>query len=218
MFLAQSTRPDLVFAVHLLSRFSTGCTQVHCNSLKRVLRYLRGKTDLGIRYSKTKNGKILLGYSDADFARDAETRRSTTGYIYLLAGGPISWCSRRQAMVTLSTTEAEYVAAAEAARELVWLRLLLSDVGCRCEEPTELRIDNQSAIKLVKNPEFHRRTKHIDNRYHFIREKYAEDRLVVTYVKSEEQCADFLTKPLLKEKFNVLLRSVGMYERSKALE
>lgn len=119
----------------------------------------------------------------------------------------------------LSTTEAEYVAASTATRELVWLRRLLSDIGCQCKMPTMLYIDNQSTIKLIKNPEFHKRTEHIDIQYHFLREKYYDKELNIKYVKSEDQCADFLTKALPKEKFNHLVELNGMcvYDM-KALE
>ena len=111
---------------------------------------------------------MLAGYSDADFANDVMTRRSVTGYLFTIGNNAITWSSQRQRLMTLSTTESEYVAAATAAKEVIWLRLLLSDLGCECKNATELYVDNQSAIRLVRNPEFHKRTKHIDIKYHFI--------------------------------------------------
>ena len=136
--------------------------------------------------------------------------RSTTSYDFLFSNGPISWCSQRQRLVSLSTTEAEYIAASTATRELVWLKQLLSDIGYQCDEPIRLEIDHQSTIKLVKNPELHKRSKHIDIHYHFIREKYHSKELDVKYVPSEEQCADFLTKAVACSKFMYLIDKIGM--------
>lgn len=129
----------------------------------------------------------MVGYSDADFASYVESRRSTTGYVFYLSNGPITWSSHRQKLVTLSTTEAEYVAASAATRGAMWLRKLLRDLGHSCVEATKLYVDNQSAIRLVKNPEFHKRTKTIDIRYHYIREKYESKDICVQYVPSEVQ-------------------------------
>lgn len=122
----------------------------------RIFAYLKGTIDYGIEYRSGGSEPELLGFSDADYASDIETRRSTTGYIFHLSNGPITWSSQRQKMVTLSTTEAEYVAAAAAAKEAKWLRKLLRDLRCLNEKETVLYIDNQSAIRLVKNPEFHK--------------------------------------------------------------
>ena len=163
------------------------------------MRYLKGTSKVGITYRNGGSDFNLVGYSDADFANDVETRRSTTGYIFELSNGPITWCSQRQKSVALSTTVAEYIAACEATKEATWLRLLLNDIGCQCTSPTIINIDNQSSIKLVKNPEFHKRTKHVDTRYHFIREKYQERAINVCYVPSELQLADILTKALPRE-------------------
>lgn len=208
IYLAQLTRPDIMYAVNLLSRYSTCYTETHWRAVKRVFRYLAGTTTLGIKYDAS--NLTLVAYADADYAGDVETRRSTTGYIFNLSGGPISWCSQRQKSVSVSTTEAEYVAASTAARELVWLRQLLNDLECQCEERSVLYIDNQSAIRLIKNPEWHKRTKHIDIHFHYVREKYEEQILNVKYVKTQDQYADFLTKALPKDKFVSLLKRIGM--------
>ena len=165
---------------------------------------------LGIKYQRSGDNIILKGYSDADYAGDTETRRSTTGYIFMISGGAVSWTSQRQSTTSLSTTEAEYVAASTACRELVWLRQLLCDVDCRCDQPSVLLVDNQSAIRLIKNPEFHKRTKRIDFQYHFIREKFVCGDLVVKYVNTSKQCADFLTKALCKKRLSALLEMIGV--------
>lgn len=168
--------------------------------------------DFGIKYQGHGDNVTLTGYSDADYARDTATRRSTTGYIFLMSGRAVSWTSQRQGIVSLSTTEAEYVAASTASKELVWLTRLLSDIECRCDQPSVLFVDNQSAIKLIKNPKFHERTKHIDIRYHFIRERFVRGDLTVKYVGTNEQCANFLTKALANERFLALLGMIEVCE------
>lgn len=122
----------------------------------------------------------------------------------MLNGGPVTWSSKRQRSVALSTTEAEYMAACEATKEIVWLRQLLHDVNISVDEASKLFVDNQSAIRLIHNPEFHKRTKHIDIRFHFIREQLHNKVIDVQYKCSEEQLADILTKPLLPERFRAL--------------
>ena len=152
----------------------------------------------------------LIGFSDADYAGDIETRRSTTGYVFYLANGAVSWSSQRQKLVTLSTNEAEYLAASVATRELVWLRKLLKDIGCPCAEETTLFVDNQSTIQLVKNPVYHKRTKHIDIRYHFVREKIESKDALVEYVPSEKQRANIFTKALPRERFRNLCEKLNL--------
>lgn len=145
-----------------------------------------------------------LGYSDSDYANDVDTRRSTTGFVFMLNGGPITWNSQRQRTVALSTTEAEYMAGCAAAKEAIWLRQLLSDIKETVGDATPLYIDNQSAIKIIHNPEFHKRTKHIDIRFHFIRERQQLGEIAGEYVCSDEQLADILTKPLPPDRFETL--------------
>ena len=130
--------------------------------------------------------------------------------MFSLANGPVTWSSRRQKMVTLSTTESEYVAASSAAKEAVWLRNMLSEIGHRCDSATVLYVDNQSAIKLTRNPEFYQRTKHIDVRYHHIREMVENAEIQIEYVPSAMQKADILTKAQPKEDFKRLRESMGM--------
>jgi len=122
----------------------------------------------------------------------------------------VTWSSKRQATVSLSTTEAEYIAASIATKEAIWLRNLLSDIGRRCENATTIMTDNQSAIKLIKNPEFHSRTKHIDVRYHFIREKFIKHEIDVKYIPSKNQLADIFTKGLPRDQFKHLVDEIGI--------
>ncbi|KAK9685566.1 hypothetical protein QE152_g37935 [Popillia japonica] len=159
MFAATVSRPDIMFAVNQVSRFLNNPGIEHWCAVKRILKYLQGTKNIGIRY----NGDLQLTiYSDADFAGDCDTRRSTTGYVSLLATGPVTWSSHRQKCVTKSTAEAEYIAASDAVAEIVWLRNFLKEIKISVSDSTPLYVDNQSAIKLMKNNEHHKRTKHID--------------------------------------------------------
>ncbi|UYV80029.1 hypothetical protein LAZ67_18001468 [Cordylochernes scorpioides] len=151
--------------------------QTHWTAIKNVFRYLKATPQLGILYASHQE---LTGYSDSDYARDIDSRKSTTGYIFMLNHGAVSWSSQKQSTVALSTTESEYIAACAATKEMVWLRRLLKDIGIKMDRPTVLNMDNQAAIKLVQNPEFHKRTKHIDVRYHYIRTKQEDDVLLPT--------------------------------------
>lgn len=165
MFLATATRPDIAFAVNNASRHLQDPKPCHWTAVKRIFKYIKGTCGFGTEF-KSQLPISLSIYSDADYAGDLDTRRSTTGSVIIIGGGPISWCSQRQATVALSTTEAEYVAASQTLKELIWVKQLLREVAPAVGVP-QLRIDNQSAIKLIRNPEFHKITKHIDIKYHF---------------------------------------------------
>lgn len=204
IFAAVVSRPDIAYAVGEVSRFLNCYDQTHWNAVKRIFKYLLGSMNYSIVYKGTSSSE-LIGYADADYARDINTRHSTSGYVFLMNGGAVTWSSQRQKSVSLSTTEAEYVAASSAVKEMMWIRQLLDDIGSSSLNPTELKLDNQGAIKLIKNPEYHKRTKHIDVKYHFIREKYDEGVVKPMYVSSELQLADLFTKPLPKPRFQKLL-------------
>lgn len=210
MFLAIISRPDIAFAVNSVSRFLNRHNVSHWNAVKRIFAYLLSTKNYGIQYKNSGSESSLIGYSDADFAGDVETRRSTSGYLFSLAHGPVTWLSQRQSLVTTSTTEAEYVAGATAARELIWLQYLMSDILEKQIVGTVLFIDNESAVKLTKNPEYHKRTKHIDIRHHFLREKNLSGELTVVLIKTEFQKADIFTKALSRDRFRYLCESIGM--------
>ena len=146
----------------------------------------------------------LLGYTDANWAGDVDTRRSTSGYIFKIADGVVSWRSKKQSTVAKSTTEAEYVALSQATQEAIWLRRLLSDLGCKADGPTLIKEDNQGAIQIARNPKFHNRTKHIDMTFHFIREKMASKDIKVEYCSTHDMIADIMTKALPKGRFEKL--------------
>ncbi|KAD5803210.1 hypothetical protein E3N88_14570 [Mikania micrantha] len=164
------TRPDIAFIVGVLSRFMQHPKQPHLHAVRRVLWYVKATLRLGVLFQR-EVVMCLVGYCDADYGDDPSSRRSTTGYVIKLGSGAISWCSRLQPTVSLSTTEAEYCSAAMAAQESTWLLRLLAELGQNIEEKMILWCDNVSAIKLAENPTFHARTKHIEVHYHYIREK-----------------------------------------------
>jgi len=200
LYASTKTRPDIAFAVNYVSRSVEEPTEEKIKDVKHILKYLNSNLNRGIQYKKNKNINLLQAYSDADFAGDIETRRSTTGYIIFLAGGPISWCSRKQPIIAQSTTEAEYVAAAECCKELIYLKTLLEELICE-EVHIELNIDNQSAISLIKNGIINKRSKHIDVKFRFIHE-LVKDRIIrLKYCPTSEQIADILTKPLAATNF-----------------
>ena len=207
MYLATCTRPDIAYAVGVLARFSSKPNQSHWTAVKCVLRYLKGTTGHGIVY---RGDSDVLGYSDADWAGDADDRKSTSGYLFLIAGGPVSWRSRKQSTVALSTAEAEYVALSIAAQECVWLRRLLSELGDPPRGPTTILEDNQSSIAMAKNPQFHGRAKHIDIKHHFVREQVSEGSIELQYCPSNEMFADILTKGLIQQQFATLRERAGI--------
>lgn len=203
LYLAVRTRPDIAFVVAAVAKFTSHPTQEHWTAVKRILRYLKGSQDVGIMYASG-NLTDIIGYCDADWAGDPEDRRSTSGYMFLLAGGPITWRSQKQKSVALSTAEAEYMALSSASQEVIWLRNLMLSCGQVLEKPTIIYEDNLPAIGLAKNPQFHGRAKHISIRYHFTREQVLEGTLELNYCKTDEMIADMLTKPLPKPKLSKL--------------
>lgn len=209
MYLAVCTRPDITYAVNYVSQFLEKPKERHWTMIKRIMRYIKGSLTLGIYYDATAKGGNLEVFSDADYASDQHTRRSVSGLVCKYSGGAIIWASRRQKRVSLSTTEAEYIAASEAAKDAIWLSQLHNKIAPLTTVPI-LRVDNVSAIKLTKNPSFHKRTKHIDVRFHYVRERVQEQQLKIEYVPSEEQAADILTKPIPRVQFEKLRRMLGM--------
>jgi len=210
MYLATCTRPDIAYAVGTLARFSSKPNQTHWVAAKRVLRYLKGTANLGIIFSGGDEPRSCVGYSDADWAGDKEDRRSTSGYIFQIAGGPVSWRSRKQDTVALSTAEAEYVALSSAAQECVWMRRLNTELGNPPQGPTTILEDNQSSIAMARNPQYHGRVKHIDIKHHFVREQVSSGTIELKYCPTNEMLADMLTKGLAQQQFCLLRAKAGM--------
>ena len=183
----------------------------HWTAAKRILRYIKGTIDYGITFDGKKETEIHLnGYVYADWGSNPNGRKSQSGYLFTLCGGVISWASKKQSVVALSSTEAEYVAASLACQEAVWLRVLLEDISFVQNKPTMIKEDNQGAIALSKNPKYHPRTKHIDIKHHFIRDKVAKKAVVLDYCPTEEMLSDLLTKPLGKTLFQRFRELMGV--------
>ena len=199
LFLARGTRPDISFAVAYTARFCEKPTNTHVTAVKRIIRYIKGTLDLGITFSG--GSRSLITYCDSDYAGDINTRKSTNGFVIAINNAPISWNSELQKSVSLSTTEAEYVAISNSAKELIWIRHILNDLQHPESQPSLIRSDNQSAISLLRNPVFHKRTKHIDVRYHFARDLLTSQIIDIDYVNTTDQIADLLTKGLASPQF-----------------
>ncbi|GAU24969.1 hypothetical protein TSUD_312040 [Trifolium subterraneum] len=207
-----ATRPDLAFAVCLVARFMERPTEMHTAAIKRIMRYVKGTVGLGIMYKRTDDNLQLHGWSDSDYAGDLDDRKSTSGYVFMLGSGAISWSSRKQPIVTLSTTEAEFVAAASCACQSLWLRNMLNHLSISQKGTTLIHCDNSSSIKLSKNPILRGRCKHIDVRFHFLRDLTKDGVIELVHCKSQEQLADVMTKPLKVDTFNKLRDSIGVRE------
>ncbi|XP_047166750.1 secreted RxLR effector protein 161-like [Vigna umbellata] len=201
-----NTRPDLSYSVEVISRYME-CPRVsHLNAVKRILRYLKGTYSYGILLRRGEAGEEvqITSYSDADWCGDKTDKRSTAGYIFFMGGSPISWCSRKEPVVALSSCEAEYIAACEATCQATWLGFLLEGMKVKMSERMRLLVDNKSAIDLTKHPTSHGRSKHIETRFHYIREQVSNGSLKVVHCRSEDQLADILTKALKGERFLTL--------------
>jgi Reverse transcriptase (RNA-dependent DNA polymerase) len=207
MYAALGTRPDISFAVSFLAQFMQNPGRPHWEAVKRVFRYLKGTKGTCLVIGGSQGG--LEAYSDADWASQ-EHRHSVSGYVFTIDGGAVSWSSKKQPIVALSTTEAEYIAATHAAKEALWLRAFLADIARPLKNPITIHLDNISAISITKNDEFHPRTKHIDIRYHFIRHATREGLIHVDYVPTDDMAADMFTKALPRHKVAHLNAMVGL--------
>lgn len=205
------TRPDISFAVGFLSRFMEAPAADHYVAVKHLLRYIAGTLSYGCvcRYG---DGESLTGFSDSDHAGDVDTRKSTSGVLFFLGESPVSWQSQKQKVVAISSCEEEYIAAATAACQGIWLARLFGELMNQPAAPFSLFIDNKSAISLCKNPVLHDRSKHIDLRYHFIRDCVEKRWVAVEFIGTREQKADILTKRLSRVCFQELLGKIGIVD------
>ena len=211
IYLMVATRPDLSYIVSKLSQYMSCPKVCHLNAAKRVLRYLKGTKQLGLRYYKdTQEPITLVGFSDSDFG-SGEDRKSISGFCFQLQldSSLISWKSQKQRTIALSSCEAEYVAIAYAAQESKFLQMLLSEMLNVDKVEVKLGVDNQSALALAKNPICHQRSKHIDVKYHFIRDEVEKGNIKLEYVSSSENRADIFTKPITSQKLLMYSSIVG---------
>lgn len=208
LFAAQISRPDISYGVNLLSRFCEKPGKGHWIAVKRILRYLKGSKSLEIIYGQTNND--LTGYCDADWAGDIDNRKSTTGYLFTLNGGAITWNTRRQPTIALSTTEAEFMSMVCATQEALWLKQLLSELFTSYDLVVKIFCDNKGAIQLAKNNVFSARSKHIDIKHKFIHEKINENQVEIEYLSTEEMPADILTKACSANKIMKHIPTFGL--------
>ena len=174
--------------------------EIHLQAAKRALQYLKKTVNYGIHYKKGGDGK-LLAFTDSDYVGDMEDKKSTSSYVFLMSSSVVSWCSKQQPIVTLSTTKVEFVAAAVSACQGVWMKRILKELGHSDGGCTTVMCDNSSTIKLSKNPVMHGRNKHIDVRFHFLRNLTKEGTIELVHCGSQDQVADIMTKPLKLEVF-----------------
>lgn len=217
MHLMTATRPDIAYAVGYVSRFMENPQETHWAAVKRIFRYLQGTKTHGICF-KVSEDIDFRGYSDADWAGDHVDRKSTSGYTFMLMGAPVSWGSKKQSSVSLSTSEAEYIALSLAIQEGKWIHRLLSEIlaaGNQAAPEFMIREDNQSCIKMTKNPVNHGRAKHIDIKYHHIRDEVKRGEVKLEYCETSIMLADIMTKALPGPRHTELTASLGILAGSR---
>jgi hypothetical protein len=208
LYIMLGTRPDIAFAVTKLAQFAANPSKEHLDKAKYVLRYLAGTAKYALVYKGASN-KGLIAYTDSDYAADPVKRRSTTGYIFKLADGIISWQSRAQKTIALSATEAEYMALSDCSRQAVWIQNIFTELGLQTR-PTQICADNEGGIFIASNPVQERRTKHIDVRFHYVRDLIEQKRIDVVWVPTDDNPADMFTKNLGHIKFEKFRGMLGL--------
>jgi len=215
-WIALSTRPDISFAVSILTSYNKAHGQQHWNAVKNVIKYLKGTAHIGLtiggkaKEKQSKNSVEIIGYTDASYAECLITRRSTGAYIFKLGVGAITWQSKKQPTPAISSTEAEYMAMTQASKEAIWLTTLFHSIGVKFDEPIMIYGDNQGALKLARNQEFHQRTKHIDTQWHFVRKALEDKKIRMDFVGTKDMIADGLTKALMGSKQVEMRENIGI--------
>ena len=209
MYVIVCTKPDLAHAVNMVSKYMANPEKQHWDAIKWIFRYLKRTTDYDITFVRQKNDLSIMGYVDADYAKDLDDRRSTTSYVFTLIGEPICWKSMIQSTIVMSMTEVEYMAVVEAAKEALWLTGLVKELGIQ-QGGVSLHCDSHSVIYLAKNQVYHARTKHIDMRFHKIKELVATSELLFEKIHTSENAVDMLTKPVTADKFKHCLDLINV--------
>jgi hypothetical protein len=210
IYLAQCTRSDIAFAVGTLARYNSNPSPIHWKAVKHVFRYLQGTKDYKLVYKPDSSDELFVTWSDANHGACKDTGRSTGGFVVKIGTGAVSWSSKIQSVVALSSTEAEYIAAVEAGKELTWMRSLLGEFGYQIKDASMLYIDNMSAINVSKNPEHHGRIKHLDLKLHWLRENVEAGIIRPKHVGMNDMIADCLTKPLARVKHDNCRIGLGL--------
>jgi len=207
------TRPEIMLAVGIVRKFQENPKETHLQAVKRIFKYLQGTQNYGLWYPRDTD-LTLHAYTDADWAGSVDDRKSTSGGAFFMGSRLVSWFSKKQSSIALSTTEAEYVVAASCCTQLLWMMQTLQDFQITCTPPISILCDNTSAISISKNPVMHSKTKHIPIKYHFLQEQVSEQNIKLEYVPSKEQVVDILTKPLPRETFEYLRQKLGVVDAS----
>ncbi|KAJ3474117.1 hypothetical protein NLI96_g12642 [Meripilus lineatus] len=211
MYLSTCIRPDISYTVHKLARFNTNPGMAHWKAVKHLFRYLKGTMDLTLTYSPNPHStELFRTFSDADHAGEVDSRKSTGGFVVMIGTGAVSWSSKLQSMVGLSTTEAEFVAGNEAGKELMWIRNLLTEIGYTFDGPSTLFMDNNSAISVAKNPTHHSKMKHVDLRLHWLRDMVESGYISPVHLSTHDMPADLLTKALPRVKVQQFRGLMGL--------
>ena len=212
MYLATCTRPDIAYTVSQLARFNSNPGRAHWLAVKHLFRYLKGTLDLKLTYKPDSHSELFQVYSDADHAGEKPGMRSTGGYLVKIGSGAVDWSSKLQPMVALSTTEAEYIAACEAGKEIIWLRHLFDELGYPLPSSSTLFIDNMSAVSVAKNPEHYGRMKHLDLRYHWLKDVVESGIISPVHLAGSAMPADILTKALPRVKVEEFRLMMGLQD------
>lgn len=212
LYVSTNTRPDISIAVSILSQRVSRPTVNDMNEVIRVIRYLKATRNEKLKLSDDRFQDSLKIYTDADWAEETKDRKSNSGFLARINGGTFGWSCRKQTLVAQSSTEAEYIAMSEATKEAIWIRELMKCFDLNVDKPTEIFVDNQSCMKMAENEKFSNRTKHIDVKFHFIRDQEIKKIVNFKYIPSDENLADMMTKPLGPSKLLEMRRAVGLTE------
>ena len=207
-----ASRPNIMFSVCMCARFQSNPKFSHLSAIKRIIRYLLGIVNLGLWYPKNSVCN-LVGYSDSDFAGSKIDRKSTSGTCQFIGSVLVSWHNKKQNSVALSTAEVEYISAGSCCAQILWMKQQLSNYGIVLDH-IPIKCDNTSAINISKNPVIHSRTKHIENRHHFLRDHVLKGNCVLEFVDTKNQLANTFTKPLPKDSFYTIRRELGLLDAS----
>ena len=203
-----TSRPDISYSVGVYARFQANPKESHMIALKRIIKYVKSIADFGVWYSNDTND-VLVRYSNANWAENADDRKSTSRGCFYVGNNLVSWMSKKQSSISLSTVEAEYIAAGSYCTQLLWMQKLLHDYGI-CQEHLTIYCDNTSAINISKNPIQHSQTKHIEIQHHFIQELEKDGTFTLEFIHTNDQKANLFTKPLDSKWFEFLCQKIGV--------
>ena len=210
LYLTTHSRPDISASVAILSQRIANPRQVDMNEVKRVIKYLKETSNLKLSLSNVLGEQKLQAFSDANWAEDRLNRKSNSGFICKINGGTVSWCCRKQDIIALSSTEAEYIALSETCKEIIWLKRLVNIFDKALANDCTIFSDSQSCMKMTKNDKFSNRTKHIDTKFHFVKDLVSKNAVKIEYVATENNIADMFTKPLANTKLKFFRELAGL--------